>query len=578
MTNNLRITEIFNQIAEILEVQGENPFRIRAYKRAAQAIGALSEDVSDVSARGELTGIPGIGADLAAKIREFIKIGRISFFEDLKKKVSPAFLKLIDIPGVGPKTAKLLVDELKIKGIDDLEAKAKAHRLSRLPGIRRKTEENIIRGIQIVKRGRERVSLGIALPMAEEIVAALKKASGISRIEVCGSLRRRKETIRDIDILVTAAAPAKVMDVFIRLPFLKQVIAHGPTKSSAITKEGMQVDVRAVEPESFGAALLYFTGSKEHNIRLREAAVKKGLKINEYGIFSVKSNKRLGGSTEEEIYRMLGLRFIPPELREDRGEVKAALEDQLPRLVELADIKGDFHAHTKASDGSDSLQDLVKAAAGKGYEYLAITDHSQSLHVAGGLKKRELLAQVKNIRAINKRLKGFRVLAGTEVDILDDGSIDFKDEILSELDIVVAAVHSGFKQSKDKLTKRIIRAMQNRYVSIIAHPTGRLMGSRDAYAVDMDEIFRAARDTNTALEINAFPSRLDLDDTSVRKAGQMGIMLAIGTDTHHVGQLDNMKYGLSVARRGWLEKKNILNSFGAEEVLKRTRKKRRVIL
>jgi DNA polymerase (family 10) len=578
MTNNLRIAKIFSQIAEILEVQGENPFRIRAYRRAAQTIEALSEDISDISAKGELTGITGIGTDLAGKIREFIETGRISFFEDLKKKVSPAFLKLIDIPGVGPKTAKLLVDELKIKDIDDLEAKAKAHRLSKLPGIRRKTEENIIRGIQIIKRGRERVSLGIALPMAEEIVGALKKAAGISRMEVCGSLRRRKETIRDIDVLVTAARPSEVMDVFVGLSFIKQVIAHGPTKSSAITKEGVQVDVRAVEPESFGAALLYFTGSKEHNIRLREAAVKKGLKINEYGIFSVKSNKRLGGSTEEQIYRMLGLKFIPPELREDRGEIKAAFEDKLPHLVELADIKGDFHVHTKASDGSGSIQDLVKMAAGRGYEYMAVTDHSQSLRVAGGLKERQLLTQVKNIRAINKGLKGFRVLAGTEVDILDDGSIDFRDEVLSKLDIVVAAIHSGFRQSKDKLTKRIIRAMQNRYVSVIAHPTGRLMGSRDAYAVDIDEIFRAARDTNTALEINAFPSRLDLDDTSVKKAAQMGIMLAIGTDTHHADQLDNMKYGLSVARRGWLEKKNILNSFSADEVLKRIRKKRRVIL
>ncbi len=572
MTNNLKIAEIFNQIAEILEVQAENPFRIRAYRRAAQNIEALSEDVGEIAKRDELTDIPSVGADLAGKIREFIGTGKVAFFEGLKKKVSPAFLKLIDIPGIGPKTAKTLVNKLKIKSINDLESKAKAHKLSSIPGIRRKTEENILKGIQIVRKGKERVSLGLALPMAEEIVLALKNASQINQIAACGSLRRRKETIRDIDILITTTSPVDVMNTFIKLPFIKRVLAHGPTKSSAITKEDMQVDVRAVEPRSFGAALLYFTGSKEHNIRLREAAVKKGLKINEYGVFSVKTNKRLGGETEEEIYRVLRLRFIPPELREDRGEIKAALENKLPHLVELTDIKGDFHVHTKASDGSDSIDDLVRAAIRRGYKYLAITDHSQTLAVAGGLKERELLNQVKNIKNINKKLKDFRVMAGAEVDILDDGSLDFKDEVLSELDIVVAAIHSGFKQSKEKLTKRIIKAMQNRYVNIIAHPTGRLMGSRDAYAVDMDEVFKAARDTNTALEINSFPSRLDLDDTSARRAGSMGVVLAIGTDTHHVDQLDNMKYGLSVARRGWLEKKNILNCFNAEEVLRRLKK------
>lgn len=572
MTTNLEIARIFNQIADILEIQAENPFRIRAYRRAAQNIEALSGDVAEIAKRGELTKIPGIGNDLAGKITDFIKTGEIEFFEKLKKETPPVLLELIKIPGIGPKTAKVLVDKLKIKDIKDLEEKAKAHKLARLPGIREKTEENILRGLEIVRKEKERMPLGIALPLAEEVIAYLKKQAPVNQIISCGSLRRQKESVRDIDILVTSSEPKEVMDAFIRLPLIKEVLVHGPTKSSAIIEEGIQVDVRVVEPKSFGAALMYFTGSKEHNIRIRELAVKKGLKVNEYGIFRIRSEKRLGGKTEEEIYKILGLSFVPPELREDRGEIETARKNKLPKLIKIDDIKGDFHVHTNASDGSNSLEELAEAAIKKGYEYITISDHSKTLPVAGGLKDRELLNQIKAIKKLNKRLKGFKILAGTEVDILEDGSLGFKDEILTQLDIVVAAIHTGFKQSKEKLTGRIIKAMQNKYVNIISHPAGRLMGKRDAYPLDMEEIFKVAKETNTALEINAFPQRLDLDDINSRRAKELGIMLAIGTDTHSIDQLENMKYGLSVARRAWLEKKDLLNAYSPEEVLKKIRK------
>lgn len=572
MINNLEIAKIFNQIADILEIKAENVFRVRAYRRAAQNIDALTEDVSEIAQRGELTKISGIGEDLAGKISEFIKTGKMKFFEKLKKEIPSVYLELITIPGIGPKTAKILIDKLKIRDIRDLEEKAKAHKLSAIKGIREKTEDNILKGIQVIKKGKERMLLGVALPLAEEIVQRLKKLPQTGHIAVCGSLRRQKETIRDIDILVTSSDPQGIMDAFVKLPFVKRVLAHGPTKSSAIIKEDVQVDVRVVESKSFGAALLYFTGSKEHNIHIRKLAVKKGLKVNEYGIFNARTKKRIGGKTEEEIYKILGLGFIPPELREDRGEVESASRNRLPKLIEMSDIKGDFHIHTAASDGSNSLEELVEAAIKRGYEYIAISDHSKTLAVAGGLKERELLKQIKAIKNMNKGLKNFRVLSSAEVDILEDGSMDFSDDILSQLDIVIAAIHSGFKQSKEKLTQRILRAMKNKYVNVISHITGRLMGAREAYPLDMEEVFKAAKETNTALEINAFPSRLDLDDTNARRAKELGIMVAIGTDTHGIAQLENMRYGLSVARRAWLERKDVLNTFRVDEVLKKLKK------
>ncbi len=572
------IARIFNEIADILELKDENPFRIRAYRKAAQNLESLTEGLEEVAKRDELEEIPGIGADLALKIKKFLETGKVDFYEKIKKSTPSILLDMITIPGVGPKTAKALYDKLKVRSIGDLEKRAKAHKISGLPGMKDKTEENILKGIELIKKERGRMLLSTASLAAEEVIERLKRLPEVKKISAAGSLRRMKETVRDIDILVISKKPAKVMETFTSLPQTKEVLAHGETKSSILTKDGVQMDVRVMEEESFGAALLYFTGSKAHNIHLRKFAMGKGLKINEYGVFSAsggkgKGKKRIAGKSEEEVYKILKMSYIPPELREDQGEVEAALEDKLPRLVELKDIKGDFHVHSDWSDGSYTIDQMAKAAKARDYEYMAITDHSKSLKIAGGLSTKELLEQVKDIRKINKRLKGFQLLAGTEVDIADDGTLDYPDEVLRQLDIVIAAIHIGFKQPKEKITKRIVTAMKNKHVHILAHPTGRLIGTRDAYEVDMEEVLKAAKATNTAVEINAYPERLDLNDTGCRRAKELGVMLALTTDAHLAEQLDNAAYGISVARRGWLQKKDLLNCLSWEKVRKKIKKK-----
>lgn len=560
------MARIFNEIADMLELQDENPFRIRAYRKAAQNLESLTEDLEEVAKRDELQEIPGIGADLALKIKKFLEIGKVDFYEKIKKETPSILLEMITIPGVGPKTAKLLYNKLKIKSIKDLEKRARAHKISGLPGLKDKTEENILKGIELITKGKERMLLSVASAAADEVIKRLKGLSEIKRIEPAGSLRRQKETVRDIDILVISPKPEKVMKVFTSLPQTKQVLAHGPTKSSVLTKQDIQVDVRVMEEDSFGAALVYFTGSKAHNIRLRKAAIEMGLKVNEYGVFKEKSEKRVAGKTEEDVYKVLDMSFIPPELREDQGEIEAALKDKLPRLIDLKDIKGDFHIHSDWSDGGHKIEEMAEAAKKRGYQYIAVTDHSKTLKVAGGLSNKDRLEQTKLIRKLNRKLKGIEILAGAEVDIMDDGSLDYSDDILKELDIVIAAIHLGFKEPKHKLTKRIVSAMKNRYVHLIAHPTGRLMGTRAGYEVDMEEIFKAAKDTNTAIELNAYPERLDLNDVGCRRAKELGVLLALATDAHVIDQLDNMRYGVSVARRGWCEKKDLLNSLSWDKV------------
>lgn len=570
---NQEIAKIFNDIADILEIKGENPFRIRAYRRAAMNIEGLAKEVSEIP-KEELIKIPGIGQDLAGKIEEYVKTGKLDFYENLKKEVPEGLSKLLSVPSLGPKTAKLLYERLKIKDLDELERLAREHKLSGLPGIKDKTEENILKGIEMLKRGIERQPLGKVLPLANDIYEHLKREAPVNKISLAGSIRRWKDTIKDIDILATSKDPKTVMNVFIHLPHVKEVLMRGPTKSSIVTNEGIQVDLRVVEEESFGAALAYFTGSKAHNIRLREMAVKAGLKINEYGIFREKDNKKLGGEKEEDIYRILGLPYIPPELREDAGEIEAAIENRLPTLVELKDIKGDLHVHTKLSDGSHDFDELIKAAMDRGYEYIAITDHSKGLGIARGLTIEKLLDEKKEIDSINKRLKGFRLISGTEVDIRSNGEMDFPDEILKRLEIVVASIHSGFRQGKDKIMKRLISAMRNPYVSIIAHPTGRLIGERDPYDIDIEEILKVAKETGTAIEINAYPLRLDLNDIYAKKAKDMGVPIVISTDTHIVSQFDYMAYGVSIARRGWLEKKDVLNTLPYDLLLEKLKKKK----
>lgn len=568
---NSEISKIFNDIADMLEIKGENPFRIRAYRRAAMNIEGLSKDVSEIS-KEELLKIPGIGQDLAGKIDEYLKTGKIQAYEELKKEIPEELSMLLSVPNLGPKTAKLLFDRLNIKTIDELEQYAREHKLSGLPGIKDKTEENILKGIEMLKRGKERQPLGKVLPIANDIVEKLKKLAPIKKISIAGSIRRWKDTIKDIDILVTSNDPSKVMNVFVHIPDVKDILMKGPTKSSVILKEGIQVDLRVVEEESFGAALAYFTGSKAHNIRLREMASKMGLKINEYGIFREKDDKKIGGEKEEDIYRILGLPYIPPELREDTGEIESAIEGRLPKLLELSDIRGDLHVHTKWSDGSHDFNELIEYAKQKGYEYIAITDHSKGLGVAGGLSIERLLEEKKLIDEINKKLKGFKLISGAEVDIRSNGELDFPDDVLKQVDIVVASIHSGFRQSKEQLTKRLISAMKNPYVSIIAHPTGRLIGERDPYEIDIEEVFKVAKETNTALEINAYPLRLDLNDTYVKKAKQMGIPIVISTDTHIKNQFEYMSYGVSIARRGWLEKEDVLNTLSYKRLLEKIKK------
>ena len=567
---NLEISAIFREITKILEIKGDNPFRIRAYERAAQNIDGLTEDIEVFIRDDRLMDVPGIGKDLANKIKEYVQTGKIKAYEDLKKTIPKGLLDLLNIPSVGPKTAKLLYEKLKIKDISDLEKAIKKNKLQGIFGIKEKTIENIAKGIEVLKRGRERMTLAQAIQVADEFISALKKLSEVKRISVAGSLRRQKETVRDIDILMISKKPKKVMDEFSGLPNVVNVLAKGETKSSVRTKDDVQVDCRVEEEKSFGAALLYFTGSKNFNIKLRQLAIRKGLKINEYGVF--RKDKFVCGRTEEEIFKILGMAYIEPELREDNGEIELAQEFQLPHLIELKDIKGDLHVHSKWSDGGNTIAEMVEAAKRRGYSYLAITDHSQSLKVAGGLSIADLKKKKQEIGQINRKLKDLRVLYGTEVDIDSDGRLDYKDEVLKEFDVVVAAIHTGFKQSKSQLTRRLIRACKNNYVNIIAHPTGRLWGSRDAYDIDMDEVLKAARDTNTYLEINAFPQRLDLNDLNCRRAKEIGARLVINTDAHTFEQLVTMRLGVSVARRGWLTKKDVLNTLALEELLKAIKK------
>jgi DNA polymerase (family 10) len=570
---NQEIARIFNNIADLLEIKGENPFRIRAYRRAALNIEALAKDIA-LLPKEELMNMPGIGQDLAGKIEEYAQTGTILFYENLKKEVPESLCMLLSVPGLGPKTAKQLHEKLHINNLNDLERFAREHKLAGLPGIKEKTEEHILKGIEMLKRGSERKPLGKVLPVANSILHYLQEQSPVGKLNIAGSIRRWKDTIKDIDILATSDDPKTVMNVFVNMPGLKDIIMHGPTKSSVIVHEGIQVDLRVVEDDCFGSAIAYFTGNRAHNIRLREMAVKAGLKINEYGIFNGKDNRKLGGMEESDIYRILGLPYIHPELREDNGEIEAALAGNLPKPIEVDDIRGDLHVHTKWSDGSHDLHELIEAAQAKGYEYIAITDHSKGLGIAGGLSAERLIEEKREIDAVNKKLRGLRLLSGIEVDIRADGQLDLPDDVLRELDIVVASIHSGFRQSREQMTRRIISAMRNPYVSVIAHPTGRLIGEREPYDIDMDSILQAAAETGTAMEINSYPLRMDLNDTNARMAKEKGVAVVISTDAHITSQFDYMQYGVAIARRGWLEKDNIMNTLGYSLLMKELQKKR----
>ncbi len=553
------IAAVFAQMGDLLEFRGDNPFRVRAYRRAARNLEGFSGDLEPLAAAGRLQELSGIGTDLANKMTEYLSTGRIAAFEQLKRSIPKGVLELLNVPGIGPKTANVLSRRLHITTISQLEKAAKSHRLSRVPGFQAKKEQNILKGIEIARKGMERMDLGTALARANELLAFLKQIPGVSRASTAGSLRRMKDTIGDLDLLVASARAQRVMTAFTRASFCARVLVSGRTKASILTPDGVQVDLRVVEPESFGAALQYFTGSKEHNVRLREMASRLGLKVNEYGVFRTRTNRRVAGREEEDVYRALGMAWIPPELREDAGEIDAATAGRLPRLVDAKDVKGDFHIHTTWSDGSDALEVIARAGEARGYEYLAICDHSQSLTVAHGMTVARLRQQMAKIRALNARATRFQLLMGAEVDILSDGSMDYPNDVLASLDFIVGSIHSGFTQGEAALTRRVIMAMRNPYVTLIAHPTGRLMGQREPYPIDLEAVYRAANQTGTALEINAYPKRLDLCDTAARRANDLGVTLAISTDTHRVDQLDQMAIGLGVARRAWLEPRHLLN-------------------
>ena len=568
--HNEEVARIFNAIAEMLEIKGGNPFRIRAYRRAAENIEGLADDVATLIERDTIEEIPGIGKDLAAKIREIVTTGTFQEYEKLKAEIPPGLTQVLQIPGMGPKTTKLLYEEKGIDSIQKLEAAARAGSLRGLPGIKGKTEENILRGIEMLKRASGRMPLGLAFPLAQEIIARLRKIRGVQRIHFAGSLRRMKETVGDIDILAISTAADKVMDAFVAHPFVHEILAKGETKSSVMTRQGIQVDVRVVEPEAFGGAWAYFTGSKAHNIRLRDMARKKGLKISEYGIFQERTGKRIGGREEEEIYEVLGLPFIVPELREDTGEIEAALTGQLPDLITVEDIQGDLHVHSKWSDGAHAIEEVVEAARKRGYAYIAITDHSKErVGIGRGLAAEDLARQRDEIERLSQRLHDIRILAGIEVDIRPDGSLELPDAALAKLDFVVASVHSAFRQDRDTMTQRIVRAVSNRYVRVLGHPTGRFLGEREPFDFDFDQLLHAARHSGLALEINASPSRLDLKDVHARMVKEAGVPLVINTDTHTLPSFDNIHLGVATARRAWIEKKDVLNALPLDQLLTR---------
>ncbi len=563
---NKDLADLFGKMADILEFKGENPFKINAYRKASRIIGDLTEDIGAIAGRGELTSIPGIGDGMAQKIGEYVKTGKIFKFEEIRKGVPDDLIAIMDIPGMGPKTLSMLHKEKGIGNLSHLEKALEDGSLLGLFGIGERKIENIKRGILLLKQSQGRMNLGIAVPVAKRIVETLRQQTRSRKIEWAGSLRRMRENIGDIDLLATGPDKEKIVQTFTHLPEVKEVLASGGTKASVIVEGGKQIDLRVVEEDSYGAALQYFTGSKGHNIHLRGIAKAKGIKINEYGVF--KGAKKIGGREEKDVYRVLGMEWIEPELREDRGEIEASQTGRLPKLVQESEIKGDLHVHSKWSDGTASIEEIAQAAQKMGYEYIAICDHTKSLKIAHGLDESRLMKQMEEIDRLNQRLKGFQILKGSEVDILADGKLDLPEKILARLDIVVGAIHSGFKQDKAKMTERIVRALENPHLHILAHPSGRLLGARDPYELEIEELMEAARKYGKVLEINAWFERLDLNDIHCRKAKEMGIQMGIGTDAHRLDQMWMMSLGVSVARRGWLETKDVLNTLSLKEILK----------
>ncbi|KKU37044.1 MAG: PHP domain protein [Candidatus Wolfebacteria bacterium GW2011_GWC2_46_275] len=574
---NAEIAQLLSEIAEYLEMD-DVPFKPRAYQKVADVIESLDEEIVEIYKKGGLKAIgaiPGVGISIAKTIEEYVTTGRVAYHEELKKKIPVDLRSLTAVEGLGPKKIKKLYKQIGIKNLQDLEVAATSGKLAEVEGFGVKSAENILKGIEFLKTSGGRLILGDTFPAIAHIKEELEKIKGVERVDIVGSARRKRETVGDFDLLVIAKDSQPVMDFFVQMDEVVHVYAQGETKSSVRIRSGVDVDIRVVSKESYGAALLYFTGSKAHNVTLRQLAIKKGLKLNEYGLYRMKGNKEekmVAGDTEEGIYNMLGMTYIEPEMREDMGEVDLAQNHRLPTLIEYDAIRGDLQIQTNWSDGSNTIEEYVDAAMQMGLEYIVITDHTKRLTVANGLDEQRLLEQMKAIDAVNAKLKKegkrFAVLKGSEVDILKDGSLDIADEVLRQLDVVGASVHSYFNLSRELQTKRIIAAMENPNVDIIFHPTGRVINRRPAYDVDMDAIIDAAKRTKTILEINAFPDRLDLKEEYVRKCVQKGVLLSIDTDAHSINHLQFLVWGIGQARRGWAEQSNIVNAWPVEKMKK----------
>ena len=568
---NQEIANILYEIGYLLEIEGI-AFKPQAYEKVAIVLENLGKSIADIYKDGGIKAliiIPEIGKNIAKKIEEYLTTGKIKYYEELKKKFPVDINALIRVEGVGPKTVKILYKELDIKDVSDLEEAAKEHKIASLFGFGEKTEKNILESIKFLKKSKDKFLLGEILPVANKIENILSKLTEVKNFNIAGSLRRKKETIGDVDFLVVSNNPEKVMDVFTRQHGIIKVWNKGKTKSSIRLESGIDVDLRVVTAKSFGSALQYFTGSKEHNIALRKIAIDLGLKLNEYGLFN--GSKIVAGKDEKGVYDALGMKYIAPELRENKGEIKAALENKLPKLVEYNDINGDLHCHSSWNGGKNSIKEMARTAINMGYQYLGISDHTKFLRIENGLNEKQLAQQRKEIDKLNLRFTAhdlqFRVLQGAETNILKDGSIDIKDEALKKLDYSIAGVHSNFKLSKTQMTQRIIRAMRNPYIKIISHPTGRILKRRDEYQIDFDKILRVAKETKTILEINANPSRLDLNDANIRKAKAVGVKMVISADAHEKKHLRFIEFGIAQARRGWAEKKDIINTQPLKKLL-----------
>ena len=568
---NKELASLFSTIALYLEIE-DVPFKPQAYERAAGVLETLQERVEDIYKREGVKGldkIPGVGKGMAEKIEEYIKTGAIGEYEKLRKKIPVDIKELTRIEGVGPKMVRDLYKHLKIKTIGDLEKAAKAGKVRKLPNFGEKTEQNILQGIEFVKRSKGRWLLGTIFPYVEILLGKLEDSPFVTRAVAAGSIRRMKETIGDVDILITSEKPEKAIEYFLSMVSYEKIWGRGTTKVSVRTREGFDIDMRVLPEEVFGAGLQYFTGSKEHNVRLRTYAASKGYKLSEYGLF--KGKKRIACNTEEDVYKALGMNYIEPELREDHGEIDAALSGKLPKVIPYGSLKGDLQVQTDWTDGKDSIEAMVREAKKQGLEYIAITDHTRDLAMTGGMDEKKLLSQMREIDKINEKFKTqgekFRVLKGAEVNIRKDGTLDIADEILAKLDVVGISVHSNFKMTKKDMTARIVKAMSNPHVDILFHPTGRLIAKREAYQVDMDEIIATAKKTGTILEINAFPERLDLADSNIKKAVEAGCKMAIDSDAHSISHLGYLRYGIAQARRGWAEQQDIINTYPLEEML-----------